>query len=243
MANEYSVLSKFYDTIIYDEEYQKWVDYELSIVKAHAKGDSGCDVACGSGIFTRALKRAGFKVIGVDISKEMIENAINLNSKENLSITYINQNMKNLKLFEKVWFITSFNDGLNYVNGEDFIKCLKSFNKCLREGGLLVFDISSKYKLENVLGNNMYGDNSEKLSYIWFNTLKEDSVEINVTFFEKQGDKYIRYDENQVEYVHSLDFVKESLEKCGFTLLSVTGELGEPLTSQSTRQIFTAIKK
>jgi hypothetical protein len=106
-----------------------------------------------------------------------------------------------------------------------------------------VFDISSKYKLENVLGSNMYGDNSENLSYIWFNTLKEDSVEINVTFFEKQGDKYIRYDENQVEYVHSLDFVKESLEKCGFTLLSVTGELGEPLTSQSTRQIFTAIKK
>lgn len=243
MNNSYTVLSKYYDKLIYDSQYQKWVDYVSSVVKEYAKSKKGVDVACGTGIFTRALKKSGFDVIGIDLSQEMLEKAINLTAKENLSITYLKQNMKNLKLFEKVGFITCINDGLNYLSGVDFEKAIKSFSKNLISGGLLLFDISSKYKLEKVLSNNMYGDNSEDLSYIWFNTKRDDSVEINVTFFEKIKDSYIRYDETQVQYIHSLEFVTNVLEKNNFNVIKVTGELFEDLKDNSLRQIFIAIKK
>ncbi len=242
MYNAYNVLSKYYDKLIYDSDYQKWVDYVVSIVKKYAVNKKGVDVACGTGIFTRALKKNGFDVTGVDISQEMLEKAINLTVKENLSITYLKQNMKNLKLFEKVGFITCINDGLNYLNKTDFEKAIKSFSNALIKGGLLLFDISSKYKLEKVLGNNLYGDNGEDLSYIWFNTLNEDSVELNVSFFEKQGDTYKRYDEKQVQYIHSLEFVKGVLTANKFSLVSVTEELGKELNENSLRQIFIATK-
>ena len=52
----------------------------------------------------------------------MLKKAINISVKENLSITYLKQNMKSLKLFEKVGFITCINDGLNYLNATDFEK-------------------------------------------------------------------------------------------------------------------------
>ena len=225
MSNSYTILSKYYDKLIYDSEYQQWVDYVAKVVKEYAKSKKGVDVACGTGIFTRALKKSGFDVAGIDLSQEMLEKAINLTVKENLSITYLKQNMKNLKLFEKVGFITCINDGLNYLNGVDFEKAIKSFSSNLLSGGLLLFDISSKYKLENVLSNNMYGDNSEDLSYIWFNTKNDDSVEINV------------------QYVHSLEFVTNVLEKNNFNIVKVTGELGKDLNKNSLRQIFIAIKK
>ena len=147
-----------------------------------------------------------------------------------------------LKLFEKVGFITCINDGLNYLNKIDFEKAIKSFSNALVKGGLLLFDISSKYKLEKVLANNLYGDNGEDLSYIWFNTLNGDSVELNVTFFEKQGNTYNRYDEKQVQYIHSLEFVKEILKANKFNIVSVTEELGNDLKEDSLRQIFIAIK-
>ncbi len=241
--NGYSILSKYYDKLIFDEDYKKWVDYVVSIVKNYATTKKGVDVACGTGIFTRALKNSGFDVTGIDYSQEMLEKAINITAKENLSITYLKQNMKNLKLFEKVGFITCINDGLNYLNKKDFEKAIKSFSNNLLKGGLLLFDISSKYKLEKVLGNNLYGDNSEDLSYIWFNTLNDDNVELSVTFFEKEGETYKRYDEIQTQYIHSLEYVKETLSTNGFDLISVTEELGNTLKENSLRQIFTAIKK
>ena len=242
MHNAYLVLSKYYDKLIFDSDYQKWVDFVVDIVKKYAVNKKGVDVACGTGIFTRALKNNGFEVTGVDFSQEMLEKAINLTVKENLSITYLKQNMKNLKLFEKVGFITCINDGLNYLNKSDFEKAIKSFSNALVKGGLLLFDISSKYKLETVLANNLYGDNGDDLSYIWFNTLKDDSVELNLTFFEKQGDAYCRYDEKQVQYIHSLEFVKQVLIANKFTIVSVTEELGNHLKENSLRQIFIAIK-
>ena len=242
MDNAYIVLSKYYDKLIFDSDYQKWVDYVVEIVKKYSVNKKGVDVACGTGIFTRALKNNGFDVTGVDISQEMLKKAINLTVKENLSITYLKQNMKNLKLFEKVGFITCINDGLNYLNKIDFEKAIKSFSNALIKGGLLLFDISSKYKLEMVLANNLYGDNGEDLSYIWFNTLNGDSVELNVTFFEKQGNTYNRYDEKQVQYIHSLEFVKEILKANKFNIVSVTEELGNDLKEDSLRQIFIAIK-
>ena len=80
------------------------------------------------------------------------------------------------------------------------------------------------------------------MSYIWFNTLNGDSVELNVTFFEKQGNTYNRYDEKQVQYIHSLEFVKEILKANKFNIVSVTEELGNDLKEDSLRQIFIAIK-
>ena len=240
--SQYSILSKYYEQIILDENYNKMVESIITLVKKYTNGNKGVDCCCGTGIVTRELKKSGYSVTGIDISDEMLEKAVNITTEQKLNITYLKQNIKNLKLFEKVNFITAINDGLNYLCGKDFIKAIKSFEKNLVKGGLLIFDISSEYKLKNILANNMYGDNSEDLSYIWFNTLKEDSVEFNLTFFEKDGDVYKRYDETQVEYIHTLNFVKDTLTQSGFEIIDILGENATSLKSDSNKQIFIARK-
>lgn len=238
----YSVLANFYDEIIKDGDYDKWTDYVVETVNKYSNKKTGIDVACGSGIVTIKLKKAGYNVTGVDISNEMLFKAQNSAIKEGLNIPFLRQDMKRLHVFEKVSFITVINDGLNYIKQNELLTVFKSFSKSLIKGGKLIFDISSSYKLKNVLSNNMYGDNSENLSYIWFNTLKEDSVDITVTLFEKNGDSYRRYDEIQTEYIHEKEDIESALTTAGFKILSVTGAYGEELVDSTERILFVAEK-
>ena len=48
------------------------------IISKHATGNQAIDFGCGTGRSTRFLKRLGFNVIGIDISKDMLEIARNL---------------------------------------------------------------------------------------------------------------------------------------------------------------------
>lgn len=241
----YKVLARFYNNLIEDEGYKSYVNYVLGLVKKHAKTNAGIDTACGSGVVTRALKKHGFAVTGVDISEEMLFEAREISIKERLNIEYLKQDIRSLKSFNKVGFITCINDGLNYIPSADVLKTFKSFSKCLVKGGLLVFDISTESKMKNVLNGQMYGDNGEDLSFMWLSEYSESDkkLSISLTFFEKCGEVYKRYDEEQVQYAHSVEFIKEQLKTAGFTLVLVSNESGLPLKSDSQRAVFTAIKE
>ncbi|MBO5851952.1 MAG: class I SAM-dependent methyltransferase, partial [Clostridia bacterium] len=234
MSTPYKVLARFYNNLIEDESYLEYAKRIVGVVKANTKSNSGIDCACGSGIITRHLKRAGFNVLGVDISEEMLKNAQEISLKEGLNINYLKQDIKSLKSFEKVGFITCINDGLNYILQKDVSKTLKSFSKNLIKGGLLVFDVSTESKFKNLLNGKTYADNSESLSYVWFSDYNEEKRELShtLTFFEKQGEVYKRYDEEQTQYAHSVDFIESELKNAGFKIISVTNESGLPLKNE-----------
>lgn len=242
---QYKSLSKYYEKLILDDGYDKWIDYMLSIVKEKLNSGVGYDVGCGTGIFTRKLKKSGFSVKGVDISSEMLAVAKDLSSKEGVYIDYLKCDMRALKSFEKLDFITAVNDGLNYLSQKDIKRCFSSFSKCLKRGGILLFDISTEYKLKTVLNGNMFGSDNEDLSYIWLSEYDENDNKLimNLSFFEKQGELYKRFDEQQTEYAHQISDIKSELESAGFELLSLSGAFGEELSNSSHRAVFLARKK
>ncbi len=241
----YEVLSKYYQKIIFDNDYDRWTEYLLTLVKEYAVYPSGVDVGCGTGIFTRKLKKAGFDVSGVDISESMLTVAETISRKERIKIDYVKGDMRSIALFNKVGFLTAVNDGINYIEPKDLQKTFKSFNKCLLKGGVLVFDVSSEYKLKNVLANNMFGDDSEELSYIWLSEYDENSkkVDISISFFEKQGEVYKRYNECQTQFAHSVKEIEDALNLCGFEVKMVANAFGEPIKKEEERILFVAIKK
>lgn len=245
MSTPYSVLARFYNNLIEDEGYKRYAKHVIKIVGENSKTKTGIDCACGSGTITRELKRSGYDVLGVDISEEMLKTAKEISIKERLNVQYLKQDIKVLKSFNKVGFITCINDGLNYIESGDLLKVFKSFNKCLLKGGVLVFDVSTESKFKNVLNGQMFGENGEDLSYMWFGDYSESDkkISITLTFFEKDGEVYKRYDEEQVEYAHSVDFICEELKKAGFSLKTLTNECGEQFKNEHQRAVFTAIKE
>ena len=244
MTNSYTALSKFYEEIIYDKDYKTWMQFVIKTVKDNSQGNKGLDVACGSGILTRLLKKNGFDVTGVDISQDMLNVAQEKSYQEKLNIKYLKEDMKSLKSLEKVDFITVINDGLNYVDNKCLLKTFKNFYNSLKKGGVLIFDVSSAYKLKYVLGNNAFGDDGENLSYLWLNSYDEStsSVDISLSIFEKVGDTYKRYNENQVQFAHSVENLVDKLKEAGFTLISVTDSFGKQL-KENTERILFVLKK
>ena len=240
----YKNLSKYYQDLILDKEYDGWTEFMLSVVKNNLNYGVGYDVGCGTGIFTRKLKKAGYKVVGVDLSPEMLSVAEEISVKENINVEYRLADMRFIKSFEKLDFITAVNDGLNYIPQKDLSKTFLAFSKCLKKGGMLLFDLSTEYKLSKILNGNMFGSDDEELSYIWLSEYHEElnSLTINLSFFEKTGELYKRRDEQQTQYAHQLTAVETALKNAKFEIKSITGAFGEEITNSSERAVFLAKK-
>lgn len=241
-TNAYEFLAEYYEDLAEKDGYAKWAEYVVSTVKEFSTGKSGVDLACGSGYFTRALKRSGFNVFGADLSREMLVQAEKRSLKEGLVIEYRLLNLVNFKSFEKLDFATVINDGFNYLDRDSLKKSFSAIGKSLKKGGAFIFDISSEYKIKNILGNNVFAEDYDDMTYLWFNELCGDKVKMSLTFFIREGDKYIRRDETHLQYAHSVDFIKKTLEETGFTLKRLSGALGEKLTDKSERCVFVADK-
>ena len=213
----YSVLSTIYDRLTDKDLYEKWKDRSLKVLKSYPLLKTGADVACGSGFFTIAEKKAGYKVVGVDVCREMLfkaqENAI----KEGADVNFIEQDATKLKLFEKVDFITVINDGINYIPTEKLRETFTAFYKALNAGGIVYFDFSTEYRLKNVIGNNVFAEDYEDLTFLWFNEFSGDKIKMDMTVFEKRGSSYVRFDESHVQFLHSLSKMEDALKVAGFS--------------------------
>ncbi len=69
----YAHLSKMYDYLMDDVDYNQWVDYLDNFIKKHySNAERILELACGTGNITRGLAQKGYRVDAVDISDEML---------------------------------------------------------------------------------------------------------------------------------------------------------------------------
>lgn len=240
-------------------DYGAWADYVINRIKTYSQGNSGIDAACGSGQFTRALKKAGFNVCGVDISEEMLVAAEKENAANGVFVQYIKGDLTKLKFPHKVDFITAINDAFNCLDGENMKKAFARLNLCLKKGGVLLFDVSSEYKLKNVIANNVFFEDEDNYAYIWTNKLFDDRVEMELTAFvrrkafeneikkvfgaaDKDCELFEKKESALTEYIHTESEIVTALEKSGFKIVAIEGESGTEKKPDSERLNFIALK-
>jgi len=222
----YSALGSAFEYLNDDCGYEQWSQYLINKLKENGAGLTGVDVGCGNGYFTRALNKAGYAVTGVDISPQMLNTAVELARKEGVSAQFLLQDITRLKLNFKADFAIAVNDCLNYVPKEKLSKAFSKVYGCLKKGGIFIFDISSEHKLKDILGCNLFAEDREDISYIWFNALKEDRVEMDITVFTRRPDgAYDRADERQTQYIHGEAELVALLQTAGFEV-ATEGHLG-----------------
>ena len=137
-------------------------------------------------------------------------------------------------------------DGVNYL---DSLKAAEEFfeaaNAALKVGGLLLFDISSQYKLENILGCNTFAEDEQGEAYIWKNNYDPKSrlIEMNLTFFERQGELYRRFTERHIQRAHGVDELLSALNRAGFDAEAYDFETMDPVKPDSERVQFSGRKR
>lgn len=222
----YSALGGVFEYLNGDCGYEQWSQYLIDRLSALGAGARGVDIGCGNGYFTRALCRAGYDVTGVDISPQMLSKAVEFALREGIRTEFLLGDITTLKLNFKSDFIIAVNDCLNYVKPEKLPQAFKRVYSNLKKGGIFIFDISTPLKLRDVLGNNVFAEDGNDITYLWFNSLKENRVDMDITVFTRRPDgAYERADERQTQYIHGVTEVKGLLEAAGFAVRT-EGHLG-----------------
>lgn len=239
----YQGFARVYDQLMHDTPYEVWYKHLLEIFSQYElKSKEILELACGTGEMTNRLAKAGYKILGTDLSEDMLDVAQNKAYDQNLKVRYVQQDMTNIDLFQKYDAIISFCDGFNYLIDEDDLD--EAFRNCydyLNNDGLLIFDMSSDFKLKHVLGDNVFTETSEDVAFIWENYYDCDSkiLEFDLTLFIQENNKYIRADEVHKQRAYSIDEIKQSLYKNKIELLSVVDtNTNESVTEQSERWLF-----
>ena len=222
----YSALGDVFEELNKDCDYEKWSQYLIKKLKNLGAGEKGLDAGCGNGYFTRALCRAGYSVKGMDLSCEMLSKAVELARDEGVGAEFLLGDITDFKLNGAADFIVAVNDCINYIPPRKLMTAFSNVCKNLVAGGIFIFDISSENKLRNIIGNNMFAEDGEHVTWLWFNTLEKNSVNMDVTVFTLQDDgTYARSDESQTQYIYSEEKIKETLKKSGFSV-TAEGHLG-----------------
>jgi len=100
------------------------------------------DIACGTGRHSIALKKLGYEVTGIDLSKSMIKYAKNKASSLGLKIPFYVMDMRNIKIRRKFDAAIIMYTSFTYMyRNEDIIDSLMSIKNILRRGGILLIDV------------------------------------------------------------------------------------------------------
>lgn len=225
--NAYSGFAGVYDLLMDDFDYPAWADYYIGLLEsAGCRAQNICECACGTGSLSVEFAKRGMKVTGVDISREMLEQAAEKARQNGVRIQLVCQDMCSLQLPRPVDAVLCTCDGVNYLTSDK--RALTFFEKAysqLRPGGVLAFDISSPHKLRNVLGNAFFGLEREEAAYLWQNTLKDDIVNMDITFFLRtEEDLYERVHETHRQRVHEPGNICSLLQQAGFANIKVFGD-------------------
>ncbi|MEH7109561.1 class I SAM-dependent DNA methyltransferase [Bacillus sp. JJ1764] len=245
----YEHFAYLYDELMRDAPYDDWVQYVKSkMLKYGIKGNRMLDLACGTGELSVRFAKEGFQVTGIDLSEDMLAVAQMKAAEAGLQIPFYQQNMAALEGVGNTDIIGIFCDSLNYLETEEEIKStLDHAHRALNDGGLLIFDVHSIYKVSEVFVNQTFAINEDEISYIWnsFPGEGSNSVEHELSFFvldEKSG-KYDRYDELHFQRTYPVEHYSSWLAESGFKLLEINADFEEqPPQNNSERVFFVAMK-
>ena len=176
----YEGFAYVYDTFMDNVPYEEWTEYVAEILESHGIRDGlVLDLGCGTGSMTELLAKKGYDMIGVDLSGEMLEVAMDKRAESGLDILYLQQDMRELELYSTVGTVVSVCDSVNYILEEDeLLDIFKLVNKYLYPGGIFIFDFNTVYKYEQVIGDTTIAENREDCSFYkpenscWFPTVE-----------------------------------------------------------------------
>ena len=157
----YTSFAECYDMFMDNVPYEEWSQYLQSLLAEYGvKEGNVVDLGCGTGKITRLLADAGYDMIGVDLSEDMLSIAVN--EEETQRILYLHQDMQELELYQEADAMVSICDSMNYiVEEEGLLEVFRRVNQYLRAGGVFIFDLNTIYKYKEVLGETTICENRE----------------------------------------------------------------------------------
>ena len=222
--NAYGALAASYDRLTNDVDYGSWVDFAQAIAQREGvKPRTVADLACGTGSATRILAEQGYRVTAVDLSEEMLTEAMDKCADLEEMPTFVHQNLAQLHLPRAVDMAVCFLDSLDYIlDPADCERAICRTYRALNPGGIFIFDVNTPEKLRTMDGQ-VFLDEDDDVYCVWRGEFDEDTniCSYGMDLFQREGEVWHRSFEEHREYAYYIEQLKGFLKKAGVTKIEV----------------------
>lgn len=196
--NAYEVFASVYDELMDNIPYDDWCAYIIQVLQKYGVTDGlVCELGCGTGEVTERLADAGYDMIGIDNSYDMLEIA---NEKKietgHESILYLMQDMREFELFGTVNAIVCVCDSINYLTElSDITHVFRLANNYLESAGIFVCDFKTRHYFKDVVADSTIAEDREDVSFIWDNYYDDEKNinELTLSLFLPEIDEITEY--------------------------------------------------
>lgn len=154
----YNEFAYFYDELNSEADYDALYRYVTDELAAHGIRDGIlADLGCGTGDLTLMLAQAGYDVIGIDRSEEML--SVLREKADELDMTgcilLLRQDLLSLDLYGTIRAAVSTFDTYNHIGPVDqFEKAIRKAAYFMEKDGVFIFDLNTPYKHQKILAAN-----------------------------------------------------------------------------------------
>ena len=111
---------------------------------------------------------------------------------------------------------------------------------------VIAFDVSTRFKLKEEMGDAFFGEEREDVAYLWQNRYDDarQRITMDLTFFLLQDDGlYRRFSETHVQRAHLPEELTAWLGECGFEGVTIYGETTFAAPAPQCRRIHIIAQK
>lgn len=244
----YNEFAYFYDELNSAADYDALFRYVTQELKDHGISEGIlADLGCGTGDLTLMLTQAGFDVIGIDRSEEML--SVLREKADTLGLTgqllLLRQDLLELDLYGTIRAAVSTFDTYSHIGPLDqFEQAIRKAAYFMEKGGVFIFDLNTPYKHQHILAGQAFDIEAEDAQCHWTNRYDATTGCVDISIDITYTDTGEHFCENFREYSYPLETVQELLEHYGFVVAHIAdGEDFGPVRPDSPRWIITAVKQ
>ena len=216
---EYYELAKYYDMIS-----QKYVPYkkhfkfiEGALEKYGKKVKRILDLACGTGTHSVYLARKGYDVVGIDISREMLNIAREKARAAGVRAEFLEGDIRDMHFNNEFDAAICINQSVMYcITRSDIRNFIVGARDSLKRGGILIVDFLSIYDKVASAGKEWVDSEGVRIECIREETYNRVSQILTdkLTYFVTEGEMIQRfegYEQSRVFYPQEFLFYLESI--------------------------------
>ena len=244
----YNEFAYFYDEFNGAADYDALFAYIQNELRTHGVTEGIlADLGCGTGDLTLMLTQAGYDVIGIDRSEEMLsvlqEKADELDLTGRLSL--LRQDLLELDLYGTIRAAVSTFDTYSHIGPLDrFEQAIRKAAYFMEKDGVFIFDLNTPYKHQHILAGQTFDIEAEDALCHWTNQYDEATGRVDISIDITYHDTAEQFHESFCEYSYPLETVETLLQRYGFAVARVSdGEDFGPVRPDSPRWIITAVKQ
>lgn len=240
----YSSFAAVYDIFMDNIPYEEWAEYLISLLKEYQVEDGlVLDMGCGTGSMTELLAEAGYDMIGIDNSQEMLEIAMEKRDESGHDILYLLQDMREFELYGTVKAVVSICDSVNYITEEEELEeVFRLVNNYLDPKGIFIFDFNTVYKYKEILGDQTIAEDREDCSFIWDNYYYEEEqineYELSLFIREGESDLYRKYQETHFQKAYDLKTIQRLIKKSGLEYITAYDAFTKEAPTKKSERIY-----